>query len=136
MLFRSGVPASRVEREVGDLLAEVNGYTGPWTLTATAYLHARFEHLHPFADGNGRVGRTLVNYYLMQHDHPPMVIYEEDREQYLAALAAYDMREDLEPLENLFRQMTEKTWKLQLMQLEEQSRGHKPLAAFADEAPC
>ena len=135
-LHEVGVLASRVEREGGDLLAEVNGYTGPWTLTATAYLHARFEHLHPFADGNGRAGRTLVNYYLMQHDHPPMVIYEEDREQYLAVLAAYDMREDLEPLENLFRQMTEKTWKLQLMQLEEQSRGHKPLAAFADEAPC
>ena len=65
-LHEVGVPASRVEREVGDLLAEVNGYIGPWTLMAAAYLHARFEHLHPFADGNGRVGRTLVNYYLMQ----------------------------------------------------------------------
>lgn len=135
-LHEVGVPASRVEREVGDLLAEVEGYQGSWTLKAAAYFHARLEHIHPFADGNGRVGRTLVNYYLIQHDHPPLVFYETMRDQYLAALSAYDMREDLEPLEQLFRQMLENTWKTQLWQFEEQSKGHKPLVAFAGEQPC
>ena len=135
-LHEVGAPASRVEREVGDLLAEVEGYRGPWTLKAAAYFHARFEHLHPFADGNGRVGRTLVNYYLIQHDHPPLVIFEHHREGYYAALDAYDVQEDLEPLENFFRQMVEETWKIQLWQVEKENQGHKPLAAFAGEVPC
>lgn len=135
-LHEVGVPASRVEREVGDLLAEVNGYTGPWTLMAAAYLHARFEHLHPFADGNGRVGRTLVNYYLIQHDHPPLVFFEHSRADYYAALDAYDVQEDLEPLERFFRRMLEDTWKTQLWQMEKQGQSHKPLAQFAGEQPC
>lgn len=135
-LHEVGAPANRVEREVGDLLAELEGYRGPWTLKAAAYFHARFEHLHPFADGNGRVGRTLVNYYLMQHDHPPLVFFEHHREGYYAALDTYDVQEDLEPLEEFFRQMVEETWKIQLWQVEKESQGHKPLTAFAGEAPC
>ncbi len=131
-----GVPADRVEREVGSLLDEVNSYTGPWILKAAAYFHARFEHLHPFADGNGRVGRTLLNYYLMQHDHPPLVIHEESRDKYFAALTAYDEQEDIGPLEDFLRGQTEKTWFMQVFQHETQSQGHKPLAAFAGESPC
>ena len=103
---------------------------------AAAYLHARFEHLHPFADGNGRVGRTLVNYYLIQHDHPPLVFFEYSRADYYAALDAYDVQEDLEPLERFFRRMLGDTWKTQLWQLEKQEQSHKPLAEFAGEAPC
>lgn len=132
-LHEVGAPAARVEREVADLLDEVNGYTGPWILKAAAYFHARFEHLHPFADGNGRVGRTLLNYYLMQHDHPPLVIIEEFRDSYYAALTAYDEREDLEPLEKFLLAQLDKTWMMQVLQHEEQTRRHKPLSAFAME---
>lgn len=139
-LHEVGAPAARVEREVADLLDEVNGYTGPWVLKAAAYFHARFEHLYPFADGNGRVGRTLLNYYLIQHDHPPLVIFEELRDAYYAALTAYDEGEDIGVLEDFLREMTAKTWLPQTLQMEEQDRGHKPLAAFATEetrvAPC
>lgn len=51
------------------------------------------------------------------------------------ALDSYDVQEDLEPLEEFFRQMIEETWKIQLWQVEKESQGHKPLAAFAGEAP-
>ena len=61
-------------------------------------------------DGNGRVGRTLLNYWLMINDYPPMIIYEEDRRAYYDALQAYDEREDLEPLTLFLQQETVRTW--------------------------
>ena len=54
-----GTPAEQVEWELDELMEEVGGYCGPQILKAAAYFHARFENIHPFADGNGRVGRIL-----------------------------------------------------------------------------
>jgi Fic family protein len=80
-------------------------------LKAATYFHARFEYIHPFADGNGRVGRTLLNYFLMSNDHPPLIVYEEDRSLYFEGLRSYDRQEDLEPLYTFFLSAVEKTWK-------------------------
>ena len=79
-------------------------------MTAAAYLHARFENIHPFADGNGRVGRTLVNYYLMIHNSPPLIVYEEDKKLYFECLQRFDEEEELEPLTRFLAYETEKTW--------------------------
>lgn len=51
---------------------ELNEFGGKDILLA-AYFHASFENIHPFADGNGQVGRTLLNYYLMIHNEPPVI---------------------------------------------------------------
>jgi Fic family protein len=105
-----GSPAADVERDLSDLLDEVNDFSGEYVLKAAAYLHLKFEYIHPFADGNGRVGRTLLNYFLMTHGHPPMVIYDEDKSSYYACLQKYDEDEEIAPLEAFFKHETEKTW--------------------------
>lgn len=48
------------------------------------------EAIHPFADGNGRLGRTLMNYYLITHNYLPTIIYSEDKNDYYLALAIFD----------------------------------------------
>lgn len=93
-----------------DLIAEVNEYKGKDVLKTAAYLHAGFEYIHPFADGNGRVGRTLIKYYLMIHDHPPLIVYDEDKRLYYECLQKYDTTEELNPLHEFFKYETEKTW--------------------------
>lgn len=55
-----------------------------------ADLHARFERIHPFLDGNGRVGRLLTNLILIRGGYPPAIIYKRDRPRYLAALRRAD----------------------------------------------
>ncbi|GHV01607.1 hypothetical protein FACS1894211_11700 [Clostridia bacterium] len=105
-----GLPPELVETELGNVLAEVTGAGLKNVLTSGAYLHAMFENIHPFADGNGRAGRTLLNYYLMTHGHPPIIIYEEDRKQYYSALDAFDVNEDLSPLTEFLTAECEKTW--------------------------
>jgi Fic family protein len=105
-----GSPVEYVEGDLRDLLDEMTEYEGKGLLKVAAYFHARFEYIHPFADGNGRTGRTLLNYYLMCHDHPPLIIYDEDKDRYYQALEAYDTKEELEPLRRFLVEQTEKTW--------------------------
>lgn len=99
-----------VEGDLLELLQELTEYAGKDTLKTAAYFHARFEYIHPFTDGNGRVGRTLMNYYLMTHGHPPVIIYDEDKSCYYAALHSYDKGEDLKPMYEFLKGQTEKTW--------------------------
>jgi cell filamentation protein, protein adenylyltransferase len=55
-----------------------------------AGLHAHFERIHPFRDGNGRTGRLALNLMLVRMLYPPVVIYKRDRPKYLKALERAD----------------------------------------------
>jgi len=113
-LAEAGSLPEDVESDLTELLSELDEYEGKDILKAAAYFHARFEYIHPFADGNGRVGRTILNYFLMIRDYPPLIIYDEDKAAYYDALAAYDNSEDLEPMTAFLRQQTERTWEKSL----------------------
>jgi hypothetical protein len=61
---------------------------------ALARMHARFERIHPFLDGNGRTGRLVLNLLLVRLGYPPAIIYKGDRSRYLAALRRSDQGDD------------------------------------------
>ncbi len=105
-----GFPPGDVESAVIELLEEVDSKAINDFLTAAAYMHARFEFIHPFADGNGRVGRVMLNYYLMIHSEPPLIVHEEDRKAYYQALERYDAEEDISLLRDFLREQTVKSW--------------------------
>lgn len=55
-------------------------------IARAAIAHSQFEAIHPFIDGNGRVGRLLMNLMLMREGYPPAILLKEWRADYIAAL--------------------------------------------------
>lgn len=104
------VPAE-VEEHLNELLSEIEHYDGDNVIKAAAYFHAKFENIHPFADGNGRVGRTLLNYFLLIKNEPPIIIYNDDKKDYYYSLEAYDAQEEIDSLTNFLKAQTIKSWK-------------------------
>ncbi|USF25253.1 hypothetical protein N510_000164 [Firmicutes bacterium ASF500] len=101
-----------VPEELGELVKELADIRPEQVLTAAAYFHAKFENIHPFADGNGRTGRLLMNYLLLLLDHPPIIIHEEDRRSYYTALERFDSAQELDTLVDFLKAQTVKTWQV------------------------
>lgn len=55
-----------------------------------ARLHNGFEQVHPFIDGNGRVGRLVLNLVLVRLGYPPVIIFKRQRDAYLTAMQKAD----------------------------------------------
>lgn len=103
-------PAGEVESDLQNDLDEIADVPDDKALIAAAFFHARFEGIHAFADGNGRTGRALMNYYLIMHNNPPLIVYEEDRKQYYDALDRFDTTGELDLLIAFLQAQTVKTW--------------------------
>lgn len=117
-----------VHEEISELLSELQETEDKDALVSAAYFHVKFENIHPFADGNGRTGRLAMNYFLVTHNHPPVIIHEEDRKEYYSSLEAWDLKQDLNPFCNFLKQQTEKTWEKQIRRSEGHSEKSSSLA--------
>ncbi|MCL2468099.1 MAG: Fic family protein [Micrococcales bacterium] len=60
-------------------------------LEAVARTHIDFERIHPFTDGNGRVGRAVIAYQTIRRFGRPAIIHVSRRAEYLARLEGYDV---------------------------------------------
>ncbi len=116
-----GASPEDVSEEMSELLEELADVADKNALTAAAYFHAKFENIHPFADGNGRAGRMTMNYFLVMHMHPPITVHEEDRRAYYDALEAWDSVQDLKPLQTFLKAQTVKTWRRQMERAKKKS---------------
>ena len=83
--------AGQVEVAIEDLVRIANTSKLEPTRLA-ALVHALFEHIHPFPDGNGRVGRVLMNFILIAHGLPNIAIkgLTTERRKYVTALERAD----------------------------------------------
>jgi Fic family protein len=112
-IFEYAKPAETASR-MGDLvhwLQDELAKSSQHPLKIAAKLHDDFLLIHPFDDGNGRVGRLLVNYVLLRAGFPPLIIKAADKANYLAALRLADVGQVEALTDYLARQLE---WSLNL----------------------
>ncbi|GAC1394642.1 MAG: Fic family protein [Ktedonobacteraceae bacterium] len=80
-------PASQVEALIHEWLTWIEGEGKSYEPVIRAVIaHHGFEAIRPFEDGNGRIGRLLLNLMLMREGYPPTVILRDARIRYIHAL--------------------------------------------------
>ena len=100
-------PARDVERLMREWVAWIYGEGLDYDpVTRAAIAHHGFEAAHPHADGNGRVGRLLLNLMLMQEGYPPALLLNDWRTRYIHSLNAANTG-NYGPLLNLIGQSVE-----------------------------
>ena len=70
--------------------------------------HFQLVSIHPFADGNGRISRLLMNYIQQYHKMPLSVVYKEDKQDYFDALQETRIKEDISIFRKFMFSQTEK----------------------------
>ncbi len=66
-----------------------------------ALFHLKFENIHPFGDGNGQVGRLIINYQLMKAGYPYICIHVNKKKDYIKAFELYHLERDDKPMQQI-----------------------------------
>lgn len=85
------------EKDVPKLLKEMIGFyyanrRKMHAFVLACLVHAKFVEIHPFEDGNGRTGRTLMNWVLMRAGYPKLFVPVKARQQYYEAIDMHNAR--------------------------------------------
>ncbi|KKT86665.1 MAG: hypothetical protein UW86_C0025G0002 [Microgenomates group bacterium GW2011_GWA1_Microgenomates_45_10] len=86
---------------LGKMLAEYNASSHENIIKRIALLHLTFEYIHPFVDGNGRIGRVINNYLLIREGFVPINIKFIDKNKYYEAFKEFDEKNATNVMEEM-----------------------------------
>lgn len=111
-VIHRGTPVKNLKKELDEFIVwyEQNKHSFK-PLVLAAIVHNQFEDIHPFQDGNGRVGRLLLNFILLKNGYPPVNIMLRDRAEYYAVLKEYQGNDKLRPTLHFLIKQYKKTLK-------------------------
>lgn len=109
---------AEIEKLLDTLLLELKANPEETIIKRIARLHLTFEHIHPFCDGNGRIGRVLNNFVLLREDYVPINIAFTSRAEYYDAFKAFDISGDTTLMEIIVARALSNSYHKRLAYLE------------------
>jgi len=101
-IIHYGAPQSRVVSLLKELIEWYATHKNKYpALVLATVIHNQFENVHPFRDGNGRVGRILLNNILIKNKLPPVNIDFKNRKEYYSVLQEYEKNHNVRPMIDL-----------------------------------
>ena len=89
----------KVAKLMKEIVKDINRKNSD-TIARVANIHSTFEQIHPFSDGNGRIGRLLMHAMLLRNNLPPAAIEQKKKRSYSNCLRRAQINKDFIPLEN------------------------------------
>lgn len=89
-----------IEALLGAMFAAYGADVSTRSTLRLAKLHLEFERIHPFVDGNGRIGRVLLNDALYRVGFPPIIVRNKGKLAYYSMLRRYDADRTTKPFED------------------------------------
>jgi len=90
-----------VEKLIGAAIAEYTSNLSAYFLDKIAKFHLDFETIHPFCDGNGRIGRVLISYQLQCLGFPMIIIRDREKKEYYKSFGDYRDDKNTKTLEKV-----------------------------------
>ncbi len=87
-------------------------------LEKATYAHASIAKIHPFVDGNARLAKLVLNYYLLKNDYLPISIPLESRNEYFDRLEKFKTEKTIQPLMEFFKSLLVKRYEEVLAELD------------------
>lgn len=109
---------SEVVPRLNKMLAIYQGSVEEGIVKRIARLHLTFEYIHPFVDGNGRIGRVITNYLLIREGYVPINIKFIERKKYYDAFAEFDRSGKTKIMEGLVEKALTNSYHKRLAYLE------------------
>ena len=104
------VKASMINSEIDNLITWYKKNQRLHPLEQAAVFHCMFERIHPFFDGNGRVGRLLLNLIMLKNDFPIIIIQNKNKRRYYNALRRADNGNYLYMIKYLFSELEKESY--------------------------
>lgn len=91
-------PPDHLEKMIEQVIGEFNSDHQLYFIEKIAKFHLEFENTHPFNDGNGRIGRELINWQLIRFGFPPIIIRNKEKSDYYDSFTIYRDKKNLKPM--------------------------------------